>query len=59
MVAMIVVRALDRARELAQTEGSGLALRRALNAAGKPLAAFVDRHLERSRRARNTLRKKA
>ncbi len=56
MVAMIVVRAIDRAKELTAVEGAGLALRRALIAAEKPMAAYVDRHLAKERRAR---RKKA
>lgn len=56
MVAMIVVRALERAKELASVEDSGLALRRALKAAEKPLAAYVGRHLARKSRE---VRKKA
>ena len=56
MVAMVVVRAIDRARELAAVEGAGLGLRRALTAAAKPMTAYVDRHLAQQRRVR---RKKA
>jgi len=52
MVAMIVVRAIDRAKELTAVEGSGLAVRRALSAAEKPMAAFVERHLAKKRAAR-------
>ena len=52
MVAIIVVRAIDRAKELAAVEGAGLGLRRALNAAEKPMASYVKRHLARKRRAR-------
>lgn len=56
LVAMVVVRAIDRARSLISVEGGGLALRRALGAAEKPMAALVERHLTRQRKAR---RKKA
>lgn len=51
-VAMVVVRALERAKELAAVEGSGLALRRALGAAEKPLAAYLERHLSKRRASR-------
>ena len=56
IVAMIVVRAIDRAKELVAVEGGGLSLRRALSAAEKPMAGFVERHLAQKRRER---RKKA
>ncbi len=56
LAALTIVRAIERALELADVEDGSVGLKRALRAASKPLGSYVVRHMESERRER---RKKA
>lgn len=52
MAAMVVVRAIERAAELAGEQGAGTALQRALRDARSPIEAFLEGHLRVARARR-------